>query len=269
MVDHGFLDKNGRVFPWVHRLEKKICHMPQATLTSSLRAEHLLTQEFGVPAESIHPLPDCVDLERFNPAKFTAEAKAALRQRLGIPEERPIVAYLGLLADYQGTDHLVQAAASLKARGEDIHFLIMGFPRVQQYRSMAQQLGVGDRVSFTGKVDYRQAPMYLSLGDVAVSAKMSATEGSGKVLNYMAMGQPTVAYDTAVHREYLDDLGVYAPVGDPEGLADAIRDLIHDPERRRCLGPALRKRVAERYSWEQAGKEIGELYDRLIDAKRK
>lgn len=269
MVDHGFLDKDGRIFPWVHRLEKKICHLPQATLTSSLRAEQLLTQEFGVLEETIHPLPDCVDLERFNPEKFTAEAKSILRQQLGIPEERPIVAYLGLLADYQGTDHLIQAAASLKARGEDIHFLIMGFPRVQHYRSMAQQLGVEDRVLLTGKVDYRQAPLYLSLGDVAVSAKMSATEGSGKVLNYMAMGQPTVAYDTVVHREYLDDLGVYAPVGDAVGLANAIRDLIHNSELRRCLGPALRKRVAERYSWEQAGKRIGDLYDSLIKANQK
>ena len=70
MVDHGFLNPDGRFFPWVHRLEKFICQLPQATLISSLRAEKLLVDEFGVPQNSIHPLPDCVDLERFNPAKF-------------------------------------------------------------------------------------------------------------------------------------------------------------------------------------------------------
>ena len=106
---------------------------------------------------------------------------------MGIPDGCPVVAYLGLLADYQGTDHLIKAALHLKEQGDEIHFLIMGFPRVQYYESMAARLGVGDRVSFTGKVDYKHAPFYLSLGDVAVSAKMSATEGSGKVLNYMAM----------------------------------------------------------------------------------
>jgi len=268
MIDHGFLNQSGRFFPWVHRLEKYICHMPQAILTSSLRAENLLADEFRVPRRSIYPLPDCVDLERFNPAKFSAAVRQTLRRQLGIPDGRPVVAYLGLLADYQGTDHLIRAAAHLKQCGEAVHFLIMGFPRVQHYRAMAQALGVGDRVHFTGKVDYRKAPLYLSLGDVAVSAKMSATEGSGKVLNYMAMAQPIVAYDTAVHREYLAEHGVYAPAGDFRALAGAICDLVHDPERRRCLGQKLRQRAAEKYSWQQAGEQICELYEELLKVKK-
>jgi glycosyltransferase involved in cell wall biosynthesis len=269
MVDHGFLNPDGRLFPWIHRLEERICHMPQATLTSSLRAENLLAGEFSVPRSSIHPLPDCVDLERFNPTKFSAETRQTLRRQLGIPDGRPVVAYLGLLADYQGTDHLIKAAAQLKQSGEDVHFLIMGFPRVQHYRSMAEALGVSDRIRFTGKVDYRSAPLYLSLGDIAISAKMSATEGSGKVLNYMAMGQAVVAYDTAVHREYLAEHGAYVPVGDIQGLADAICDLIHDPERRHCLGQNLRLRAAEKYSWQQAGNKICDLYEQLINTRRK
>jgi glycosyltransferase involved in cell wall biosynthesis len=134
---------------------------------------------------------------------------------------------------------------------------------------MAEALGVSDRVRFTGKVDYRQAPLYLSLGDVAVSAKMSATEGSGKVLNYMAMGQAVVAYDTAVHREYLAEHGVYVPIGDIQGLAGTICDLIHDPERCHCLGQNLRQRAAEKYSWQQAGNKICDLYEQLINTMRK
>jgi glycosyltransferase involved in cell wall biosynthesis len=265
MVDHGFLDKDGRIFSLVHRLERKICHMPQAILTSSLRAENLLAEEFGVASEAIHPLPDCVDLERFNPAKFSAESKLALRRELGIPDGRPIVAYLGLLADYQGTDHLIRAASHLKQLGENVHFLIMGFPRVQHYRSMAQALGAADRICFTGKVDYRRAPYLLSLGDISISAKMSATEGSGKVLNYMAMGQPVVAYDTAVHREYLAEHGIYAPSGDVVSLAESIRALLHDPERRVCVGRKLRQRAAEHYSWQRAGERICDLYEQLIN----
>ncbi len=58
-------------------------------------------------------------------------------------------------------------------------------------------------VAFTGKIPYDRAPEYLAFGDVAVAPKLSATEGSGKILNYMAMGLPVVAYDTPVSREYL------------------------------------------------------------------
>ena len=62
----------------------------------------------------------------------------------------------------------------------------MGFPNEALYRLRAEQLGVTDYVTFTGRVPYQQAPTYLALGDVAVSAKLSLTEGAGKLLNYMA-----------------------------------------------------------------------------------
>ena len=51
---------------------------------------------------------------------------------------------------------------------------------------------------------------------------MSTTEGSGKLLNYMAMGIPTVAFDVPVSREYLGDLGIYAQPGDTSSLALAL-----------------------------------------------
>jgi glycosyltransferase involved in cell wall biosynthesis len=264
MVDHGFLDPNGRVYRWMRRVERGICHWPAATLTSSLRARDLLVGEFGVPAEQIHPLPDCVDTNRFAPERFPAGAKAALRQQLGIPAERPVVAYLGLLASYQGTSHLIEAAARLKAAGEDIHFLVMGFPNVEYYIALAGNAGVLDRMTFTNRVPYELAPAYLALGDIAISAKMSATEGSGKVLNYMAMAQPVVAYDTPVHREYLGEFGVYAPSGDVDGLARAVADLCGDRERCEYLGRRLRERAVESYSWQRASWMMVELYDCLI-----
>lgn len=263
MVDHGFLNPSGPFYPMVRRLERFICHLPNATLTSSHRARAHLANHFGVSETSIYPLPDCVDTGRFNPERYDDAAKAALRLRLGISSGRPILVYLGLLADYQGTPDLVEAAALLKERGEQVHFLIMGYPRVDEYRFLAKQKGVDDMVTFTGKVAYDNAPLYLSLGDIAVSAKMSATEGSGKVLNYMAMGQPVVAYDTPVHQEYLGDLGVFAPIGDIAGLADAISGLLHDPQRGKDMGSQLRLRAETQYSWQRASRQIADIYNRL------
>ena len=263
MVDHHFLDPRGRLFPWMFRLEKFIANLPDAILTSSLRAQDLLMDKFQVPSRRIHPLPDCANLTRFDPTQFSPEAKQRLRRQLGIPPERPLVVYLGLLADYQGTDHLLQAAARLRRAGHNIHFLIMGFPNVDHYQRMAADLGVADHVTLTGRVDYEDAPARLALGDVAVSAKMSKTEGSGKVLNYMAMGLPVVAYDTRVHRDYLGEGGVYAPLGDVESLTQGLLALCQDGARRQELGAKLRRRAQEHFSWEAAGKTILELYTRL------
>lgn len=265
MIDHGFIRAQGPGYAFWRRLERTICHLPDAVLTSSLRAQELLGGHFGVPQERIYPLPDCADMNHFAPGRSTESERANLRRRFRIPPERPIVAYLGLLADYQGTPHLIEAAARLKEAGEDVHFLIMGYPGVSMYRAMAQRLGVADRVTLTGRVDYRRdAPRFLALGDIAVSPKVSATEGSGKVLNYMAMAQPVVAYDTAVHREYLGEWGVYAPPGDVAELANAIGRLLHDPARRQLLGDKLRRRAAGHYSWQAAAQRIDALYNCLV-----
>jgi glycosyltransferase involved in cell wall biosynthesis len=265
MLDHGFVQQASAAHRGWNALERFICHLPAVILTSSVQAGRLLRDDFGVPAGRIEALPDCADLDHFAPGTATAGAHAALRARFGIPPERQVVAYLGLLAEYQGTDHLLQAAARLKAAGDDVHFLIMGYPKVDHYMAMAWDMGVADRVTFTGRVDYyRDAPLYLSLGEVAVSPKFSATEGSGKVLNYMALGQPVVAYDTPVHREYLGDAGVYVPPGDIDAFAGAIRDLLADPARRAALGRALRERAASYYSWAVAGKRIDSIYRSLL-----
>lgn len=269
MVDHGFLNPDGLFYRWLFRLERFISRrLPQAVLTSSIRARTLLEERFSVPANRIYPLPDCVDVNRFSPDLFTPDLKARLRQELAIPAGRPIVAYLGLLANYQGTGHLVRAAAYLQEWGEDVHFLIMGYPNVPRYEALARELGVADRVTFTGRMNYDLAPAYLSLGDIAVSPKVSSTEGSGKVLNYMAMAQPVAAYDSPVHREYLGEYGVYVPQNDIAGLARAIAELAADPERRSYLGCRLRQLAQEKYSWREAARQIAGLYQALLAQKK-
>ncbi len=263
MVDHGFLAQNGRVYSLFKRIEKLACRIPDAVLTSSLHAKDLLINEFEVDGDSIYPLPDCVDTVRFDPERVSDDEKIALKQKLGIPLDWPVVAYLGLLADYQGIPEILKAAAVLKKAGSETFFLVMGFPRSEHYQELANHLGIADRVLFTGKVQYRDAPRFLSLGDVAVSAKMSNTEGSGKVLNYMAMSMPVVAFDTPVHREYLAEFGIYAPVADYEAMAGAIESLIQDLERAQSLGNELRSRAMKMYSWEEAGAQISSLYNLL------
>ena len=263
MADHNFLRKDGRLYHWAFRLEKFINQLPQAILTSSIKASRLLEEQFQLPSEKLVPLPDCANANRFDPKKFSPEMKQELKQKLGVPTDRPIIAYLGLLTDYQGIPHLIEAAARLKHAGEKFHCLIMGYPNVPRYQALARKKGVADHITFTGKVQYQHAPAYLSLGDIAVAPKMSASEGSGKLLNYMALGQPVVAYDSAVHREYLADLGVYAPSGDVAAFTESIAMLLHQPQRCLELGHQLRHRALQTYGWQKAGERIVSLYKQL------
>jgi len=264
MVDHQFLNPTGHAFNLVHRAERFISgRLPSAILTSSIQSGCLLQEEFQVDPGIIHPLPDCADTVRFRPHLLSQENALDLRRRLGIPQDHIIVAYLGLLTDYQGIPHLIKAASALRQAGEQIHFLIMGYPNVDRYRLMSEKAQVSSSVTFTGKIEYRDAANYLALGDIAVAPKVSATEGSGKLLNYMAMAQPIVAFDTPVHREYLAELGVYAPVGDVDAFTTAIQQLAHEPERRSNLGHQLRRRAETEYDWKRAGRKIEAIYYQL------
>jgi len=191
---------------------------------------------------------------------LSAGERQALRKRWGIPRERQVVVYLGLLAEYQGTGLLLKAARRVVSARPDTHFLVMGYPNADQYRAYAEGLGLGGHATFTGQVPYEEAPRHLALGDVAVAPKISATEGSGKILNYMAMGLPTVAFPTPVSREYLGDLGIYAREVSATALADALLTLLHDPTGAAERGARLREKAVDEYSWERGGKLIQEVY---------
>ena len=266
MVDHHFLDPEGPWHRWARLLERRIAHMPDAILSSTRMTALLLEQDFGCREEVVYALPDCVSLDFFRPNVVDQETVARDRAAWGIPMDRPVVAYLGLLADYQGTPHLLRAARQLKAWETPFHLLMMGFPSVARYREMAQTFGVEDCVTFTGKVAYEEAPAHLALGDVAVAPKLSTTEGAGKILNYMAMELPTVAFDTPISREYLGSLGTYAgPVGDAGALAEAINRLLNLPApERQSLGRRLRRRASEYFSWERSGRQLVDIYGSLV-----
>ena len=263
MLDHRFLNRGGILFkPW-RRLERLLTSLPKAIITSSHNAAQLLTESFECDPAIVTPIPDCVNADTFSPS-LSPEEVAELKSRWEIPPSRRVVAYLGLLAEHQGTSLLLEAAASIIKRRPDTHFLIMGYPGVEHYRVLAQRLGLGDHVTFTGRVAYPDdAARYLSMGDVAVAPKISATEGSGKLLNYMAMAMPVVAFDTPVSREYLGTDGVYASCGDVAELAEALCTLLDDPVRARQLGENLRRRSIAKYSWEWAGRQIVRIYDEV------
>lgn len=260
MMDHKFLQRESVFYRSLRWLEETVDRLTPIILTSSHNARHLLLTEFGCRPERVQTVPDCVSADAFYPASESERAALAEHKAiLGIPPERQVVVYLGLLADYQGTDVLLHAIAHLMQQRNDVHFLIMGFPAVEYYRQMAHQLGVADHATFTGKIPYQWARDFLALGDVAVAPKLSATEGSGKILNYMAMGLPTVAFHTPVSQEYLGDRGIYAAPGDPASLAQALMDSLSDVANG-DRGSVLRRMALEAYPWDHAAEAILSAY---------
>ncbi len=264
MIQHGILRPEGLLFKLMWRVERLIDHLPDAIITSSFHGARLLVEKFGCDPQKVFTIPDCVNVEAFRPRTPADEDEVkALKASLGIPQDLPVVVYLGLLSSYQGVDLLLRAAAILLSNGTKAHFLIMGFPGEAIYRAMAESMGIGQHVTFTGRIPYFQAPRYLRLGDVAVAPKLSASEGNGKLLVYMATGLPVVAFDRPVNREYLGELGIYAVPGDPNALAEALRHALENLPELKKVGESLRARAVESYRWERAGEMLLQIYRKV------
>lgn len=264
IVDHDFLRDKSIVSKVLKQVERFINDSADAIIISSLDSARLLEDKFGVSKDKFHIVEDGIDTEEF---KHYYQDELRIRKELCIPDDRRIVIYLGLLTEYQGIDCLLEAIPLVVKRNRGVHFLILGYPNVDKYRNMAKEKGVEAFVTFGGRVKREEAAKYLSLGDIAVSPKLSKTEWNGKLLYYMAAELPTVVFDTKVNREILGELGVYAELGSAASFAEGIESLLSQKELKRNLGTRLRERVARKYSWKSVGERIMEIYKELLGDK--
>lgn len=262
-LNHGFFRSGSLLHRLFCAVECGIDSLADLIVASSTPGLQELTGQWRQPAERVVALPDGVDT-----TVFRQRSRSEARRRLGLPEELPVIVYLGLLNRYQGVDLLLEATALLIERGLDFHLVVMGFPD-EGYRSRADELKLSGFVTFTGRIDYKDAPLMLSAGDLAVSPKISLTEANGKLLNYMACGLPTVAFDTPVNRELLGDDGVYARFGLADDLADCMAALLSDAGRRADLSARMRRRAVERHGWDRRGRQLLDIYRQLLEVAKK
>jgi glycosyltransferase involved in cell wall biosynthesis len=184
---------------------------------------------------------------------------------LGLPLDVPVAVFLGVLNRYQGVDLLLEVVDLLRQRQVPLHFLVMGFPE-EEYRRRAAEMGLAERITFTGRVDYGRTPHLLAAGDLALSPKISRTEANGKLFNYMACGLPTVAFDAPINREILGDAGIYARFGDAGDFADRLVELAADPPCRQELARRVREKAVAEHSWTAREKVLEDLYFRLLES---
>jgi glycosyltransferase involved in cell wall biosynthesis len=258
IVDHGFVRRGSLLYRFFRRVEGFVNAGVDRIITSSGPAAMESREEWGVPHGKVSVLMDGVDTDVFSPG-----SGEEARGKLGIPPDVPVAVFLGVLNRYQGVDILLEVVKILKGREVPLHFLVMGFPE-ERYRRMAGESGIGDRMTFTGRIDYREAARYLSAGDVALSPKISRAEANGKLFNYMACGLPVLAFDTPVNREILGDTGVYAAFGDAADFAGRLEKLVLNAEGRRELAERVRDRAVRNHSWQARGEELEAVYRALF-----
>ncbi|HET8814096.1 MAG TPA: glycosyltransferase [Solirubrobacterales bacterium] len=219
-----------------------------------------LIERLGWPAEKIEVVYNAVDA-----ARFEVEAPPGLREPLGGSDTHPLVLTPARLDEQKGHAVLLEAIAGVA----DAHFLLAGEgPERERLESLAQELGIADRVRFLGRRE--DVPQLLAACDVF--ALPSLYEGSSlAVLEAMAAGIPIVSSAIGGTDELIEDgrSGLLVPPGDVEALAAALRRLLGDQELRRSLATHARERVEAGLTREQMAERVTEVYgDLLAEAER-
>lgn len=188
-----------------------------------------------------------------------------------IPLE-PLVAYAGHLYAWKGVDVLLQALAQLPG----VKGLIIGGhsaePDLARVQQLAAQLGISDRVTFTGLVEPSRVAEHLARASILALPNPASAISTNytsplKLFEYMAAGRPIVASDLPSIREVLANErdALLVPAGDPGALAEAIRRTIGD----RALGERLARAAfaaVGNYTWARRAERLEALFEQVVPA---
>ncbi len=231
------------------------------TLTERGKREHV---EFGVAGpEKFVVVHSGVELGPFLGVRADPEE---IKRNLGIAPGDRVVGSLGRLVPIKGHRYLIEAAGLVLRKRPNVTFLLVGDgPLRRELEVLTEGLGIGHKVVFAGHRE--DEPEVLSAMDIFVLPSLN--EGMGRVLvEAMAEGKPVVATDVGGVADVVEDrrTGILVPPRDPEALAEAILELLDDPEKARRFGEAGRER-ASLFSVERMVEEIEELYEDLLREK--
>ena len=224
-------------------------------LAISSQVEEML-RAGGVPAGRIRRIPSGIDLQRFE----NLQADEAWRASLGLPPGRALVGSVAALADHKDQPTLLKAFARMMRMGVDAQLVILGEGGERaKLEALRAQLGLEDRVLLPGFTRGILEKM-LCFDFFVLSSKM---EGLGTaILDAMALGLAVVATraggipDAVVHEE----TGLLLPVGDVEGLAQAMTSFLRERERSQRFGTAGRRRVQEHFDVRQTVEDTLAVY---------
>ena len=227
----------------------------------------------GLPADRIREIPNGVDATRFSPA--SAEERSALRRRLNLPLERPLILFVGVISPDKQPHVLLDAWLRLQSDpalastlvfvgATDPTLFELGGRLIDQLRGTVAASGFADRVVFvppTNQVQdyFRAADMY---------AMPSLREGMPiALLEAMACGLPAVASRLPGSTDTMIESGVnglLVPPGDVAAFADGLARLLSNPDEAARLGAAARLTVESRYTMERVADMWLDAYHHVL-----
>jgi glycosyltransferase involved in cell wall biosynthesis len=219
-------------------------------------------RRLGLSSDRVSIVPCGVDT-----AVFTPRGPVAPRSR------RPRLLVLGRLVERKGQEDAVRALVAVRAA----ELVVVGGPEASELdddpevcrlRALAADLGVADRLVFTGAVARADVPGWIRSADIVLAVPWYEPFGITP-LEAMACGRPVVATAVGGLVDTVADggTGVLVPPRDPAALGEALAALLADDERRAAYGAAGVIRARARYRWSRVAADTDAVYRQVLSAR--
>lgn len=253
--------------PLVHRalilFEKLSCRWADHVIVTNESYKRVAMDRARVPEERITIVRNGVELTR---AMVPVEPDQELRQM-----EKTIIGYVGVMGVQDGVDYLLRALNYL-LRGlgrTDFYCVIVGFgDALEDLKSLARELALKDHVLFTGPIFGEKLRRLLAAADICVDSSPANpyTDRSTmfKIMEYMSLSKPIVAFDLPEHRFSARGAAIYVTPNDERAFARALAQLMDDPERRMALGTTGGGRIKTQLAWEYSVPKLLSVYKAVL-----
>ena len=248
----------GRRKKWLRRAQ----NASSVVLTNARMIREGLVSGEGLASAKVRVIYNGVDLDGFQPLP-------SMRARLfpGLEREKLVVLVGNMHTEVKGQPTLIAAAPEVVKRFPKLRFVLVGDgEKRQDFEVAAKATGVSANFMFLGRRN--DVADILAACDIAVLP--SAAEGMpNAVLEYMAAGLPVVATRVGGNLEVVTDgvTGLLVPPRDAAALAQALSRLLADDVLALRLARQGRELVEQKFSFERLTREVGALYEELLQAK--
>ncbi|WP_414154090.1 glycosyltransferase family 4 protein [Pseudomonas sp. BNK-43-a] len=239
--------------------------------TDSQSQRRFLVEEGIVSARKLHVLGEGslagVNLQRFDPSRYSVEARGELKVELGIDQDTLVLLFVGRITKDKGVVELLEAFSGLLEAGKDVVLVMVGPYETDGETLLSRYLAdpqVASRlklVGFTGEPE-----RYMSIATVLCLP--SYREGFGTVvIEAAAMEVPTVGTSIYGLTDAVVDgiTGKLVPVGDARALQEALLAIVEDPLVAHNLSAAARQRAVERFDSRRYSQLLIDEYHDLLN----
>ena len=245
------------IHTWLRVFMQKCQHIviPSESIKEILIRDYGLEDRFTV-------IPTGTNLKPF----LRADGKT-LRQSKGWQDDKVLIS-IGRLAAEKNWETLLRAAAQVYAQHPTMRLVLIGDgPDKRTLELLAAELGIAERVTFTGQVPFDEIPAYLKAADMFGFASVTETQGL-VTIEAMAAGLPVVAVDGSGSHDIVDNgKDGFLVDNDPNALASAINKMLSNPKQMKQFSvKALKK--ARTFDARRLGRQMVKVYEQAIQDKK-